>query len=87
MPRFTDQLRRAIATSGLTLSEIARRTDIDLGQLSRFYHGKCGIGMERTQALIDLLGLELVARSEVSRGKREAHKRAKKTRKRAQRKR
>lgn len=81
MSRFTDQLRRAIASSGLTLSEIARRTDIDLGQLSRFYHGKCGIGMERTQALIDLLGLELVPRSDRQARPREQtpRKRARKT--------
>lgn len=50
-----DVVRQAITASGLSLGELARRTDVETSTLSRFMAGERGISL----ATFDLLALEL----------------------------
>jgi hypothetical protein len=59
-PLLTEQLRRAIATSGETRYAISKATGVGQDTLCRFVNGERGLSMEAMNALGQYLGLELV---------------------------
>ena len=56
---FSDQLRQAIRDSNESLYEIARRVDVDNGQLYRFMNGDRGLTTTTLDRLCEYLELEL----------------------------
>ncbi len=58
--KLTEQLRAAVAESGLTLGQITRDTGIDKSALSRFVNGERGVSMEALDKLGVYLGLRIV---------------------------
>jgi transcriptional regulator with XRE-family HTH domain len=58
---LTEQLRAALAGSGMTLGELARKTGVDKSALSRFVNGDRGLSMESLNAIGQCLGLRIVA--------------------------
>ena len=62
--RLSDQIRRAVAASGLTRYRISKITGIDQAVLSRFMAGKVGLSMSALDRLADALELEVVARKQ-----------------------
>ena len=59
---FSDQIRHAIDSSGLSRYRIAKEINIAQATLSRFMTGKGGLSMSSLDRLADLLGLDVVAR-------------------------
>jgi hypothetical protein len=57
---FSDQLRAAIAGSGLTRYAIAKVTGIHQSQLSRFMVGERGLSIEGIVKICELIGARLV---------------------------
>ena len=57
--RVSEQLRRAVETACISRYELARRTALDEGLLSRFVHRKTGLSMESIDRIAECLGLEL----------------------------
>ncbi len=55
--KVSDQLRRIIDDCGLSRYEIAKRTGIDAGTLSRFMSGERGLSMKALDTLGECLGL------------------------------
>jgi len=66
---LTDQLRQAIADSGLTRYQIAKATGIDESALAKFYNGQRGLSMQALNALGECLELTIVSRRKPSKGK------------------
>ena len=67
---FTEQIRTAIETCGVTRYRIAQETGIDEGTVSRFMAGKCGLSMKALDRLAEYLGLEIVVKGKArGRGK------------------
>jgi transcriptional regulator with XRE-family HTH domain len=58
-PDLIEQLRQAVRESGLSLNEIARRSGVDQGQLSRFMRGERTIEMPTAARMCAALGLRL----------------------------
>jgi DNA-binding Xre family transcriptional regulator len=59
---LSEQLKQAIATSGMTRYEIAKRTGISEATLSRFFTGKRpGVSFKALDALGECLGLSIVS--------------------------
>lgn len=58
-PRLTDQIRQAIADSGLTRYRIAQETGISEASLSLFFHGKRGLSAAALNALGECLQLTI----------------------------
>jgi transcriptional regulator with XRE-family HTH domain len=52
-------LRRALRKSGKTRYQLAKQGKLDQGQLSRFWHGTGGLGLDQAERLADALGLNL----------------------------
>lgn len=61
---LSDQIRRAVAASGLTRYRISKITGIDQAVLSRFMAGKVGLSMSALDRLAEALELEVVARKQ-----------------------
>ena len=61
---LSDQIRRAVAASGLTRYRISKITGIDQAVLSRFMAGKVGLSMSALDRLADALELDVVARKQ-----------------------
>ena len=59
--KLSDQIRRAVDTSGLSRYRICKETGIDEGGFSRFMAGKVGMTQANLDAVADVLGLEVVA--------------------------
>lgn len=59
--RFSDQLRRAVESSGKTRYQISKETGIDQGNLARFVNQGAGLSMNSVDKLCECLGLRLVA--------------------------
>ena len=60
---LADQLRSAIEASDLSQYEIAKRTGVDKGTLSKFMTGeRGGISFESLEKLAPALGLKITAR-------------------------
>ena len=53
--KLSDQIRKAIETSGMTRYRLACESGVDQGALSRFVHGKVGLSL----AALDRIGLVL----------------------------
>jgi ribosome-binding protein aMBF1 (putative translation factor) len=60
--KFTDQIRKAIADSGVSRYRISQETGIAESVLSKFMHGKIGFNHDTLDVLADYLQSELVAR-------------------------
>ncbi len=58
-PKLTDQLRREIRASGLSVYRIAKDCEIAESQLHNFLNENCGLGLSKLDRLADYLGLEL----------------------------
>jgi transcriptional regulator with XRE-family HTH domain len=61
---LSEQIRAAVAGSGLSRYRIAKEIGVSQALLSKFMHGKRGLSMEVLDRLGALLGLEIVARLE-----------------------
>lgn len=61
MKALSDQLRRAIATSGISRYEIAKATGVSQSTLSKFMLCHRGISIEAMDAVGRFLGLRLSA--------------------------
>ncbi len=59
---ISETLRAAVSDYGQSLAEVARRTGIDVGNLSRFVRGERGLSVENLDILAEYLGLELTER-------------------------
>lgn len=59
--KFSDQLRHAIETCGMTRYEISKRTGVAQPTLSRFMYGKGGLSVDGLDKIADCLGLNLAA--------------------------
>ena len=59
---LTDQLRAEITTSGKSLGQIARESDIDIATISRFLHRKGGLSMDGLDGIAESLGLRLTTK-------------------------
>jgi transcriptional regulator with XRE-family HTH domain len=58
---ITDQLRQAIAESGVSRYRIAKDTGVSQSTLAQFVNGKRGLSMEALDAIGQYLGLTLVS--------------------------
>lgn len=58
--KLSDQVRQAVAGSGLSRYRICKLARIDQGTLSRFMAGKVGLSLPTLDALADVLGLDVV---------------------------
>ena len=67
--KLTDDLRTAIAESGLGLHGLGRETDIDPATLCRFVHKQGGLSMDGLDRIADCLGLNIVAASKPRKSK------------------
>ncbi len=61
--RFSDQIRQAIDSSGLSRYRICKDAGIDQATFSRFMAGKVGLSMSTLDALADVLGLNITTRA------------------------
>jgi transcriptional regulator with XRE-family HTH domain len=52
-----DQLRDAIADSGLSAYELAKRSEVNRSTISRFIAGETGLSLDAADALAEVLGL------------------------------
>ena len=59
--RFSDQIRQAVDSSGLSRYRICKEAGIDQATFSRFMSGKVGMALPTLEALADVLGLDVVA--------------------------
>jgi len=57
--KFSDEIRRAVAESGLSQYAVCRALGLNPAQLSRFMAGKGWIGQDYLDALAELLGLHV----------------------------
>ena len=67
--RLTEQLREAIAESGMTRYQIAKRTGVSEATWSRFFTGKRGLSMEALDSLGACLRLTIVSERKPSKRK------------------
>ncbi len=56
---MSELLRAAIRQSGLSQGEVARRAEIDPGQVSRFLHGTRSLTLATAEKVAAALGLKL----------------------------
>ena len=59
---ISDQIRAAIASSGLTRYEISKQTGIQQSNLSRFVSGQTALSTTTVDKLGKLLGLQIVVK-------------------------
>jgi transcriptional regulator with XRE-family HTH domain len=57
--KFSDQLKRLIAESGISRNQISIATGIDPAVLCRFMQGRSGLSIESLDALAKFLGWEV----------------------------
>ena len=58
--RFSDQIRQAVDSSGLSRYRICKEAGIDQATFSRFMSGKVGMALPTLDVLADVLGLDIV---------------------------
>ncbi len=68
---FSERLRRAIRESELTRYQIWQRTGILQSVLSRFVNGG-SVSLDTADKLVELLGLELVAKGQPTKKRKKA---------------
>jgi transcriptional regulator with XRE-family HTH domain len=61
-PAMVLLIREAIRASGLTISELARRSGVSHPQISRFVHGERTLTLPAAARVCAVLGLELTRR-------------------------
>jgi transcriptional regulator with XRE-family HTH domain len=54
-----EQLRQAVRDSGQSLNQLAERTGVDSGRLSRFMRGERDLTLSATTRICEALGLQL----------------------------
>lgn len=64
MKTLSEQLRRAIVTSGVSRYEIAKQTGVSQAALSRFVLGHRGISVKAMDAVGLFLGLAITTKKE-----------------------
>jgi transcriptional regulator with XRE-family HTH domain len=69
---LTRELKRIMAESGITEYEIAKRSGLDKGALSRFRTGERSLNLESVDKLAAVLNLELRQTRKPKQPKREA---------------
>ena len=67
--KVSDQLRVAIEVADKSRYQLSKETGISEAVLSRFMHRKGGLSMEGIDAIAESLGLELVAKPPVKKGR------------------
>lgn len=67
-PPVSDQLREAVKAAPMSRYAISKAIGLGEAALSRFVHGKAGIGLEYFDALCAILGLELRPRRKAKGG-------------------
>jgi transcriptional regulator with XRE-family HTH domain len=60
--KLSEQVRRAVAESGMSRYAICKSIGMDQSIMSRFMNGKGGLQQDSLDRLADLLGLDIVAR-------------------------
>ena len=60
--KLSEQIRKAVADSGITRYRISKDTGVDDGALSRSHHGKAGLSMDALDRIGAYLGLDIVVR-------------------------
>ncbi len=53
-------LKRAVTDSGLSFSELAKRSGVDHSQISRFMRGERLLALDSASRLLDSLGFQMV---------------------------
>jgi transcriptional regulator with XRE-family HTH domain len=61
-PRFSDQIRQAVAASDLTRYRICKTIGLPESSMSRFMAGRSGLSLDTLDKLAELLGLAVVVR-------------------------
>lgn len=61
-PRFSDQIRAAIAASDITRYRICKKIGLPESSMSRFMAGRAGLSLETIDKLAELLGLSVLVR-------------------------
>jgi plasmid maintenance system antidote protein VapI len=69
MTKLTDQLREAIAASGMSRYGICKAISLDQATMSKFMKGKQGLALDTVDRLGELLGLQLVTAKKPAKGK------------------
>ena len=64
--KLSDQIRQAMADSGLTRYRISVDTGINEGALGRFFHGERGLQLETLDTLCQYLELNVVTTHQLS---------------------
>ncbi len=59
---LSDEIREAVAASGMSRYAIAKALGIAESTMSRFVHGQNGLSMEYLDRLAELLGMHIVVR-------------------------
>ena len=67
--KLAKQLRRAVEASGLTGYELARRSGVHAGQISRFLRSESDLSLSSASALAEALKLELKPTAPRGRGR------------------
>ncbi len=67
---FIEQLRGAIAQSGISMYRLAQLSRIDQSQLSRFMRGERGLSIEGIEKICEIIGARLVIDSKPKAPKR-----------------
>jgi len=62
--KLSDQVRRAVADSGLSRYRICKLARIDQATFSRFMAGKVGLSLPTLDALAEAINLDVVAGAE-----------------------
>ena len=71
MKNFSDQIRRAIRTSGMTQYALAKRSDLTRGGISRFMAGDRDMNLRTLDKLAPVLNVRIViARNKGQKGRR-----------------
>ena len=58
--KLSNQIRKAIAESGITRYRISKDTGVDDGALCRFHHGKAGLSLDALDRIGQYLELEII---------------------------
>jgi transcriptional regulator with XRE-family HTH domain len=66
---FSDQIRKAIDSSGFSRYAICKKIEVDQSTMSRFMNGSGGLSMDVLDRLADFLGLIVGALPEAKKGK------------------
>ncbi len=59
--QFSDEIRAAVESCGMTRYRIAKETGIDAAVLCRFVQGQVGLSMDTLDKLAECIGLRIVA--------------------------